>query len=148
MKLFLLYSISCSISLRFVIKVKLDSSKEWKTSISWSGCLKNISSSSEDYSKFSAPLILLKFWFCCSYISINSSIFNLSYSDITGLRLCKNNLYFLRFCNVYRFDIFLPVRSAWIYSFYLMIATFSFLDRVWSSAFFIASLASFLFSFK
>jgi hypothetical protein len=35
-------------------------------------------------------------------------------------------LYFFRFWSVYRFDMFFPVKSACTYSFYLMIATFSF----------------------
>ena len=144
----LAYSIYCYISFRWVINDKFDSYREWKISINWEGSLKNIFSSYDESSKFSDMLMPPKFCACCYYFYIFYKILFLSSSLMSGLRLSKKSLYLRKFWRVYRLDIFLPVRSAWIYSFYLIMATFSFFSLVWSSAFFIASLAYFLFSFR
>lgn len=146
--IFFASSIYCSIYLRLVIRVRLDYYRAWKTSINWSGCLKNISPSSDESYKSSAVLIELKFWFCCYYFYICSSIFCLSSSLKVGFKLCKNNLYFLKFCKTSRLFIFFPISPAWSSSFSLIKAAFSFLSLVWPSAFFIAYLACLLFSFK
>lgn len=137
--------------LRLVMRNRLDSSRFTKILTIWAGSLKYISSpvssSNKNYMIWGLILrleldMIFLFFFFRYYFTL------FCYSEGYGLKLSKKSLYVFKLSKVYNLEVFLPVKSAFVSSFSLIIATLSFLSLVMFSAFFIVALVSCLFSFK